>query len=198
MLWSRFISSRHWEKGPGSLISRGQGLPMRGRRNAPLARQPAQERLDFRTAYAGRMAHAMEADERPAPVDLGFLGAPAVVQHPNPLPELVEHLRGAQRGQKRHACADRRLARHWPVAGVNACNFCLRREQPRTGLANDRSRRQCSVQELLLLSADWYWMKKQSTRCIVRSCAGSGTARGAELGRQPPMLGSSSVALYPS
>ena len=64
---------------------------MRGRRNLPLAGQPAQERLDFRTAHPCGMADAMEPDERSAPVDVGFLGAPAVVQHPDPLPELVEH-----------------------------------------------------------------------------------------------------------
>jgi hypothetical protein len=38
------------------------------------------------------MADAMKADERPAPVDVGLFGAPAVMQKPNVLPKLISTL----------------------------------------------------------------------------------------------------------
>ena len=54
---------------------RRQRLPVRGDGHAALDRQPGQEGLDLGPAHVARMAHAVEAHERPHPMDVGLLGA---------------------------------------------------------------------------------------------------------------------------
>jgi hypothetical protein len=54
-----------------------------------------EKRRHFRLAEHLRMALAIEEDEAPDPVHIGFLGAPTVVPHPNRLMHALEQPRAA-------------------------------------------------------------------------------------------------------
>lgn len=72
-----------------------------GRRSDPaFAGQPSQEGLNLRTAHLLRMPQAMEADVGPAPMHVDLFGAPAVVQQPDALAQLVEQPGRLQRWQR--------------------------------------------------------------------------------------------------
>ena len=68
---------------------RRQSLLVRRGRNLPLVRQPCQKGLDFRAAQVLRVLLAMKENECLAPMNIGILGAHAVVQISNPLTQLI-------------------------------------------------------------------------------------------------------------
>jgi hypothetical protein len=81
---------------------RAQGLAVRGGRHLALRGQHGQERLDLRLRHLPRMPHAVKADEMAHPVNVGLLGAQAVVQITEPLPQLPKdagHLQHRARGE---------------------------------------------------------------------------------------------------
>ena len=80
---------------------RRQGLSVRGHRHMPLGRQPGKKGLDLGLAHLARVAQAMEAHEGTHPVNVGLLGAQAVVKVANPFAHLVEQPGRLQRGQLR-------------------------------------------------------------------------------------------------
>lgn len=85
-----------------------EGLVVRGRRNAPLRRKHGEERLNFRSAHIARMLQAVPSNEEAHPVEIGLLGAKAIVQIAHPLPHLVQQARGVEGGERtgRHGSAD--------------------------------------------------------------------------------------------
>jgi hypothetical protein len=70
-----------------------QGLPVGGRRDLALGREPGQERLDLRARQLGRMAQAVVVDEGTHPVHVGALSAQAVVEVADLLAHLIEQAR---------------------------------------------------------------------------------------------------------
>src|SRR5438093_245948 len=73
--------------------------------------QPPEEGLNHRAAQLGRVADAMKANERTAPVDVGLFGTAAVAQHADALPKLTKQLRRARRRHGRRARWGRNAAR---------------------------------------------------------------------------------------
>ena len=62
--------------------------------------KPEQEGFHLGITERRRVPKAVEADQGPNPIDIYLLRAYAVVQIANALVQLVEHLRGLQRGQE--------------------------------------------------------------------------------------------------
>jgi hypothetical protein len=69
---------------------RAQRLVVRGRRHVPLRGQHREKRLDLGLAHVPRMPQPRPAHEHADPVQIGLLGAQAVVQIPRTLTHLVQ------------------------------------------------------------------------------------------------------------
>ena len=67
-----------------------QRLAVRARRHLPVGRQPGEKGLDLGLRELGGVAQVVEADEGAHPVDVGVLGAQAVVQQADLLAKLIE------------------------------------------------------------------------------------------------------------
>ena len=77
-----------------------QRLLMRGGGHVAIVGQPAQEGFDLRAAHLCGMANPVKAYECATPVDIGLLGAAAVVKQPDALAEPIQHLGRTQRRQR--------------------------------------------------------------------------------------------------
>jgi len=66
-----------------------------------LSRQHAQKRLHLIGPHATRVGHlvsfGMPKNKKPHPIEVGLFGAKAIVQVPNPLPNLVQNTKRLQR-----------------------------------------------------------------------------------------------------
>ena len=82
---------------------RSQCLLMRGYRNPPFHRKPAQELLYLRRAHVARMAQCVEPHERTYPVNILLFGSQAVMLITNAFPHLVEQSHCRKRGSRRPA-----------------------------------------------------------------------------------------------
>ena len=93
---------------------RRQRLAVGRHRDAPLGREPRQERLDLGRAHLRRVAHVVKTHERPHPMHIGLLGADAEMQVAHPLAHLVEQQLRTERRQHTHRY--RRSQRRWSGA----------------------------------------------------------------------------------
>ena len=81
---------------------RRQGLPVGGRRDLALDRQPGQKGFDIGPAQVSRMAQPMEVHKGPHPVDIGLLRPDAVVQVADLPADLVQQPQRRRRRVKGH------------------------------------------------------------------------------------------------
>lgn len=92
-------------------------------RNVPFVCQVGQKSLDFDLPEVARMAHAVGPDEGPRPMDIGLLGAKAVVKVPDALAQT-----GEQPGRSLTAArASRGLRRLTADSGVHGAYIYLHR-----------------------------------------------------------------------
>ena len=85
-------------------VEKDQGrerLLVRGRRDTALVGQPGQKRFDLGTAEIAWVLQSMKPYECPAPLHVGLLGSPAVVQESDSFAYLVRQLGRAQGRQGR-------------------------------------------------------------------------------------------------
>src|SRR5262249_31706052 len=98
--------------------NRSQGLAVSRWRDLSLVSEEGEEGLDFPRTHLPRMPEAVESNEEPHPIDVGLLGAQAVVGVADTLAQLIEQSYGLDR-RMRHGM-------HVPVIPVHPNSTTLR------------------------------------------------------------------------